>query len=87
MQGDPTRLTQALEQMIQNAVKFTDPGGRVSVRVTAGRGSGEAVLSVRDTGAGIEPDLLARLFTPFAQADRSLERSGLGPSGRLERLA
>jgi CheY-like chemotaxis protein len=61
-------------------VKFTPGGGTVSVRLTADAGRGQAVLVVRDTGTGIEPDMLPRLFEAFAQADRSLARSqgGLG---------
>src|SRR5205823_4971823 len=55
-------------------------GGTVSVRLTADAGRGQAVLAVRDTGVGVEPDMLPRLFEAFAQADRSLDRSkgGLG---------
>jgi PAS domain S-box-containing protein len=78
--ADPTRLTQVIDNLIQNAVKFTDRGGMVSVRVRAEPDCRQAVLTVRDTGVGIEPDLLPRLFETFTQADRSLERSkgGLG---------
>jgi PAS domain S-box-containing protein len=80
VQGDPTRLTQVVGNLLQNAVKFTPRSGTVSVRLTADASRGQAVLAVRDTGAGIEPDMLPRLFEPFAQADRSLDRSkgGLG---------
>ena len=78
--GDPTRLTQVLDNLLQNAVKFTDRGGSVAVRVEADAGRCQAVLRVRDTGIGIEPDLLPQLFETFTQADRSLDRSkgGLG---------
>jgi PAS domain S-box-containing protein len=77
--GDATRLTQVVGNLLHNALKFTDKGGTVAVRVAAGP-SGRATVAVRDTGIGIEPDMLARLFEPFAQADRSLARSkgGLG---------
>ena len=77
--GDPTRLSQVLGNLLQNAGKFTNPGGRVSVYLTRDPG-GLAVLAVEDTGIGLEPDILARLFQPFSQADRSLDRSrgGLG---------
>ncbi len=79
-EGDPTRLTQVAGNLLQNAVKFTPRGGTVTVRLTPDRGRGQAVLTVRDTGDGIDPALLPRLFEPFAQADRSLDRSkgGLG---------
>jgi CheY-like chemotaxis protein len=78
--GDSTRLTQVLDNLLGNAVKFTPPGGRVTVRVGREEPGGRAVLAVRDTGAGIDPELLPRLFDVFSQDDRSLDRSrgGLG---------
>lgn len=77
--GDPTRLAQVIDNLLTNALKFTPPGGEVEVSL-AERTGGRAELAVRDTGAGIEPDMLARLFVPFNQADRTLDRSqgGLG---------
>ncbi|MDB5310525.1 MAG: chemotaxis protein methyltransferase CheR [Gemmataceae bacterium] len=76
--GDDARLTQVLANLLDNAAKYTDPGGRVEVRLVSELG--RAVLTVRDTGIGIPPDVLPRLFTPFTQADRTLERErgGLG---------
>ena len=76
--GDPVRLTQALGNVLQNAVKFTPAGGRVRVRVSSQGGWSE--LSVRDTGAGISPEVIAHIFEPFTQADRTLDRAagGLG---------
>ena len=78
--GDPTRLTQVLDNLLENAVKFTRPDGRVLVRVGRDESGGRVVLAVKDTGVGIDPELLPRLFDAFAQADRSLDRSqgGLG---------
>ena len=80
MIGDPTRLAQVVGNLLQNANKFTDAGGNVTVRLRADLESGTAVLTVQDTGIGMEADLLGRLFEPFRQADRSLDRSrgGLG---------
>jgi PAS domain S-box-containing protein len=77
--GDPTRLAQVLDNLLTNALKFTPPGGEVEVSLD-GLPGGRAALTVRDTGAGIEPEMLARLFVPFSQADRTLDRSqgGLG---------
>jgi PAS domain S-box-containing protein len=78
LQGDPTRLAQVFGNLLTNAAKFTDPGGAVSVELrTVGD---RAVASVRDTGIGIEPELLPRIFESFTQAERSLHRSrgGLG---------
>ncbi len=78
--GDPTRLAQVVDNLLTNAAKFTDGGGRVGVRLTADAKAGRATVAVRDTGIGIEPDLLPHLFETFMQADRSLDRSrgGLG---------
>jgi PAS domain S-box-containing protein len=78
--GDATRLSQVLGNLLDNAAKFTDRGGRVEVKLNATEGGPGAELRVRDTGVGIDPELLPRLFEPFSQADRSLHRSkgGLG---------
>jgi PAS domain S-box-containing protein len=78
--GDPTRIAQILDNLLQNAVKFTDVGGRITVRLTADPGACQAVVSVTDTGIGIAPEMLSRVFDIFEQADRSLDRSrgGLG---------
>jgi PAS domain S-box-containing protein len=76
--GDPVRLGQIVTNLLDNAVKYTPPDGQI--RVTLTRGDGRAVLRVRDTGVGIEPELLPHVFDLFVQADRSLDRSkgGLG---------
>jgi PAS domain S-box-containing protein len=78
MDGDPTRLSQALGNLLQNAIKFTNPEGRVTVRLAEHGDAAE--LTVEDTGVGMEPEILARLFQPFSQADQTLDRSrgGLG---------
>jgi PAS domain S-box-containing protein len=76
--GDATRLTQIVGNLLLNAVKFTPRGGHVLLELT--RGEKDALLRVRDTGVGMDGEMLARLFEPFAQAEVSLERSrgGLG---------
>ena len=76
--GDATRLEQVFANLLQNAIKFTPPGGTISVRVLTD--AGEAVAHVRDTGIGIEPALLPKVFDLFMQGDTSLDRSksGLG---------
>ncbi len=76
--GDATRLAQAVGNLLNNAAKFTSSGGRV--RLVLESAPGEAVIRVQDTGAGISREMLPRLFQPFAQGDRSLDRSrgGLG---------
>jgi CheY-like chemotaxis protein/two-component sensor histidine kinase len=78
--ADPARLTQVLDNLLHNAAKFTPRGGTVAVRVGVDAGGRRAVMVVRDTGVGIEPQLLPHLFETFTQADASLDRSkgGLG---------
>jgi PAS domain S-box-containing protein len=76
--GDVTRLEQTVGNLLHNALKFTPRGGHVWVSLT--QEGPNAVLRVRDTGTGMGPDMQARLFEPFAQADNTLDRnqSGLG---------
>ncbi len=78
LEGDPVRLVQVFTNLLHNAVKYTDPGGQVTL--SAEWGGGEAVVRVRDNGIGIAPALLPRLFEPFVQGDRSAARAegGLG---------
>jgi two-component system, chemotaxis family, CheB/CheR fusion protein len=78
--GDRTRLAQIIGNLLQNSAKFTPPGGGATVALETDRERAEAVLTVRDTGVGIPPEILPRLFVPFTQADRTLDRSqgGLG---------
>lgn len=77
--GDATRLAQVMSNLLENSLKFTETGG-VTVRVTTEPAEDEACVSIRDTGIGIDPAVLPRIFEVFAQGDRSLERSrgGLG---------
>jgi len=80
MYGDPTRLAQVVGNLMQNACKFTDAGGQVTVELRREPDQDQARLVVRDTGIGMEAEILQRLFEPFSQADRSLARSrgGIG---------
>lgn len=75
---DPARLAQVLSNLLNNAAKYTDEGGQISL--TAESSGDEVVIRVRDNGIGISPDLLAKVFDLFTQADRTLSRSrgGLG---------
>ncbi len=78
LQADASRLEQVVVNLLNNAAKYTDPGGRIWLSV-AQEGQ-EAVLRVRDTGIGIAADLLPHIFDLFTQAEKSLDRSqgGLG---------
>jgi signal transduction histidine kinase/DNA-binding response OmpR family regulator len=79
-QGDPTRLSQILGNLIHNAHKFTDESGHVIVSLRAERDGRTALLTVRDSGIGMDRETLRSVFDAFSQADRSLDRSrgGLG---------
>jgi signal transduction histidine kinase len=74
--GDRTRLEQAAANLLDNAVKYTPSGGRVEVTVR--RDDGQAVLSVRDTGVGIPPDELPRIWDRGFRGDASRTERGLG---------
>jgi CheY-like chemotaxis protein len=73
VRGDPVRLEQVVVNLLNNAVKYTDPGG--DIRLTAGREEGAIVLCVQDNGIGIAPDMLSRIFDPFVQAERRMDRA------------
>jgi PAS domain S-box-containing protein len=75
---DPLRLQQVLSNLLHNATKYTDAGGHIWV--TAGEVDGEVVISVRDDGIGIEPELLPRVFDVFTQGEAVRHRSqgGMG---------
>jgi signal transduction histidine kinase/FixJ family two-component response regulator len=76
--GDATRLEQVLSNLLSNALKYTPAGGTIDVRLAVE--GNQAVMSVSDTGIGIEPEVLPHIFDLFRQADRALNRSagGLG---------
>jgi PAS domain S-box-containing protein len=78
LDADPARLSQALCNLLSNAARYTERNGHVWL--TAERQGSDAVITVRDTGIGIPPEMLPRVFEKFAQLDRPLERSrgGLG---------
>jgi signal transduction histidine kinase len=78
VEGDLTRLTQVLGNLLNNAAKYTDPGG--SIAVSAHRANTDVEIRVRDNGIGIPPELLPRLFQLFTQVDGAAHRAqgGLG---------
>jgi signal transduction histidine kinase len=70
--GDPVRLAQIVANLLNNAAKYTDPGGQIAVHARAEAGT--AVISIRDNGCGIAPETLPRVFEMFTR--------GIQPSGR-----
>jgi signal transduction histidine kinase len=74
--GDGTRLSQVLGNLLRNAAKFTDAGGSVVVSVE--HAEAKAVVRVRDDGIGIPPHLLETVFEPLVQGDATLDRAGGG---------
>jgi signal transduction histidine kinase/ActR/RegA family two-component response regulator len=76
--GDAGRLEQVVVNLLNNAIKYTPDGGTVKLETL--RHGGEAILRVADTGVGIDPELLPRVFDPFVQGARTLDRAegGLG---------
>lgn len=85
VEGDATRLAQVVSNLLNNAAKYTDAGGTISLRLEQQPGTPpatgqEAVIRIQDNGRGMEPVTLASLFDIFYQAERNLDRSdgGLG---------
>ncbi|HJQ83982.1 MAG TPA: MASE1 domain-containing protein [Candidatus Binatia bacterium] len=78
LDADPARLAQVIANLLGNAAKYTPPGG--AIWLTADHTDDEVVIRVRDTGAGLAPDLLPHVFDVFVQGDRALDRTrgGLG---------
>ena len=76
--GDATRLAQVIGNLLNNATKYTPPGGELALEVNVD--GDDAVLAVQDNGAGIPPDVLKHVFDMFAQVNRTLDRAqgGLG---------
>lgn len=78
LHADPTRLAQVFANLLNNAAKYMEPGGRIWL--TAERVGDEVAVRVRDAGVGIPAEMLPKVFDLFTQVDRSLDRSqgGLG---------
>jgi len=76
--ADPVRLAQVLGNLLNNAAKFTEDGGKIWL--TAAAVSDEVIIRVRDTGVGIPPEMFASVFELFTQVEKSLDRAqgGLG---------
>ena len=80
MDADTTRLTQVIENLLLNVVKFTDSGGRAYISVTKDHTTQQGKLSITDNGIGMTAETISQLFQPFMQAETSLDQSqgGLG---------
>jgi CheY-like chemotaxis protein len=78
LNADLVRMAQVLSNLLINAAKYTNPGGTITLR--AERQDGEAVITIKDSGIGIPPELLPKIFDMFMQVDRTMTRthSGLG---------
>jgi PAS domain S-box-containing protein len=78
LEADLTRLSQVISNLLNNAAKYTDEGGQI--RLDAGADNGIVTIRVRDTGLGVDPQLLPHIFDLFTQAERTPDRSegGLG---------
>ena len=75
--GDRTRLVQIIGNLLSNAQKYTEIGGRITVQLADSLDS-TAVLTIQDTGTGMESEVLARAFAPFSQSNPGLDRRGGG---------
>lgn len=81
VRGDPDRLGQVLQNLVDNALKFTPAGGSVSVKLGRAEGPRPLLVEVHDTGVGVPPDAIPRLFEPFFQVPTNAyagQGSGLG---------
>src|SRR5262249_42402640 len=78
LDADPIRLEQVLANLLNNAAKYTEPGGRIWL--SAEQEGQQAIVRVKDSGIGVRSDMLPRIFDLFVQSDRALDRAqgGLG---------
>jgi two-component system, OmpR family, sensor histidine kinase BaeS len=83
--GDPGRLAQVVDNLLSNALRYTDPGGHIAVALHAR--DGEAVIEVADSGIGIAPEQIGRVFDRFWRSPEARERSSEGSGVGLALLA
>jgi signal transduction histidine kinase len=82
LDADPVRLAQVLANLLNNAAKYTEDNGQISLTVR--REGSDAVVSIRDTGIGIPASMLPRVFDLFTQVDRNYNRAQGGPGNWLD---
>jgi len=83
LHGDASQLRQVFGNLLDNAIRFTPEGGRVTVSVGTGEAGRQAFVTVADTGSGIAPEHLGRVFDRFYKADASRTRSEAARGGGL----
>lgn len=78
IKGDPIRLTQAIENLLHNASKFTPKYGKISISLKEDYRRSQVVISIKDNGEGIGPELIENIFQPFVQVKNGLGKSSAG---------
>jgi signal transduction histidine kinase len=83
VRGDERQLRQVISNLVDNALRFTPDGGRIDLSVESDRAAHEAIVTVADSGRGVEPEHLDRVFDRFFQADVARDRSDIKRGGGL----
>lgn len=83
VRGDERQLRQVISNLVDNALRFTPDGGRIDLSVESDRAAHEAIVTVADSGRGVEPEHLDRVFDRFFQADAARDRSDIKRGGGL----
>ena len=83
VRGDERQLRQVISNLVDNALRFTPDGGRIDLSVESDRAAHEAIVTVADSGRGVEPEHLERVFDRFFQADVARDRSDIKRGGGL----
>jgi two-component system heavy metal sensor histidine kinase CusS len=83
VRGDERQLRQVISNLVDNALRFTPDGGRIALAVESNQAAHEAIVTVTDSGRGVEPEHLDRVFDRFFQADAARDRSDIKRGGGL----
>ena len=83
VRGDERQLRQVISNLVDNALRFTPDGGRIALAVESNQAAHEAIVTVADSGRGVEPEHLDRVFDRFFQADAARDRSDIKRGGGL----